>query len=358
MNKIAVFTLQGLVNYGNRLQNYAVEAALKKLGCTPSSIVMTQHPRLKPLQEWYSIEKGCRTGTPAQRLEAQRRKRFLQFNREHLCMAYCRPDQLALIDHRFEATLTGSDQVWNPAFDRDGVLLLPFSKRRICLSPSFGVSSLSESVRARYAAELKKFPLLSVRESDGAALIESLTGQRAEVLIDPTMAITREEWGAVEKKPDFLIPDSYIFTYTLGEKRLGESALAQTLSQAKGCPILNLYDNKKENTLIAGPAEFLWLIHHADFVLSDSFHAIVFSILFQRPFVAFDRVDHLEAMNSRMETLVGTFGFEARREKRVEADRAWHCDFSQSETVLARERERFSTFLRRALAAAQQGDGA
>ena len=120
MSRIAVFTLQGLGNYGNRLQNYAVERIMSERFDTVHSIIPTNHVVLKPLQIRFGILIDLFTGNHMKRIEARRKLAFLDFDRKHLHLKYARLKRLYHLNRYYDCFVTGSDQVWNPAFDPRG----------------------------------------------------------------------------------------------------------------------------------------------------------------------------------------------------------------------------------------------
>ena len=145
-----------------------------------------------------------------------------------------------------------------------------------------------------------------------------------------------------------------MLTYFLGRRPAQIDAIAEEL----GLTVVNLLDENVYEHYVTGVDEFLWAIDHASLVYTDSFHGSVFSILFQTPFVVCDRYgtgkgDVSEKMGSRLDTLLGYFGFENRRTNQFKDYRienplqppAWeHC-----EPVLAKERARSAEYLRRVL---------
>ena len=129
MSRIAVFTLQGPGNYGNRLQNYAVEKILNERFDLVHSIVPTNHVFLKPLQIRLGIVKDLFTGNHRKRMEARRKLVFLDFDRRYLHLKYARLKRLYQLNKYYDCFVTGSDQVWNPAFDPKGIFSLPFADK-------------------------------------------------------------------------------------------------------------------------------------------------------------------------------------------------------------------------------------
>ena len=115
--------------------------------------------------------------------------------------------------------VVGSDQVWNPEWYEDckikkEMYLLTFAddSKKICFSPSFSVEKLPSKWEEWFRVNLNKFPRLSVREDTGAKIIENLTGRKAEVLIDPTLMLSKEEWKKLSADNKITEKD-YILTY-------------------------------------------------------------------------------------------------------------------------------------------------
>lgn len=346
--KIAVFTLQGLVNYGNRLQNYAVEYLLEQEGCIPQSIVVTNHPFVKPLVLSLRRTISRFWGTKAEKKEARRQSLFSRFNK-NINIKYYHINYLSRLNRTCDAIVVGSDQVWNPQFDSNQIFLLPFADKRICLSPSFGVDEISKEKSEFYRRELKEFPFLSVRENSGKDLIYNLTGRTAQVLIDPTMAVEQSVWETLERKPLGFHYDNYILSYTLGEFSKKRQDTIDHVLKEYPYKHVAIFDDLKENHYIAGPGEFLWLIHHAQFIVTDSFHAAVFSILFEKKFLTFKREGTPEAMYDRIRTLLAKFGLEMCDAEKLEPDKISVPDYSHCRKQLKLEREKYMEYLRKVL---------
>lgn len=192
----------------------------------------------------------------------------------------------------FDFYSVGSDQVWNPDFykydtRRKDFYFLTFAddKKKIAFSPSFGISRIPEEWKSWFKCNLKTFHALSVREEAGAQLVFDLIGQKPEVLVDPTLMLDKEEWEKIAKKPkniDLEVP--YVLTYFLGdiseEVRLKCDEFSNTIN-GKCYHLLNPDNSALSNI---GPAEFLMLIKNASLIMTDSFHACVFSFIFNKPF--------------------------------------------------------------------------
>lgn len=206
--------------------------------------------------------------------------------------------------------LYGSDQVWNPNFGRlKDVDLLKIAKpeQRVAFSASFGIEKLPKQEEEKLKRELQNFKANSVREERGKKLIEELVQRKdVEVLVDPTMLLTAEQWSGLAKKPENIKADKYILTYFLGEISEKRKKEIERIAKENHCQIIDILD-KNAPIYQTGPSEFLYLEKNAFLICTNSFHSSVFAILFHRPFVVFDREDSNIKMNSRLDTLLKKF---------------------------------------------------
>ena len=226
--KAGIITIIDNNNYGNRLQNYAVQEYLKKKGIDVSTLKNIEDLNFRKnfiyriLKYIYRSTKHFLKKILKKEKEGfiNRKKRFEEFNKninfyKRYVTAYSK------VNSKFDYFITGSDQVWNPSFFRlSDVDFLCFAdpKKRIAFSASFGVSQLpyeNSKIPKKY---LNDFRAISVREDRGKEIVEELTNRNdVEVLLDPTMLLTAEDWDKVSKKPKQLKFSKYILNYFLGE---------------------------------------------------------------------------------------------------------------------------------------------
>ena len=225
--------------------------------------------------------------------------------------------------------------------------MLPFADKCFCISPSIGVDVLKEEDIRRFQRDLLRFQYLSSREESGRRILEQITGKPAERLIDPTMYVDASEWEKIERKPSGFNAKNYIFCYTLGQTEIEKTDIAKQIRNRFHCEICSVYDERHENTIIAGPEEFIWLIHHSVFVLTDSYHASVFSILFHKDFLICKRSGGDSDMNTRFETLLGVF--DIRSKPYVEGERVEipEINYDRVEEILKKERQGMKDYLAR-----------
>lgn len=320
MKKVAIVTLTKDLNYGNRLQNYAVEQLVSQHGCQPSTLFNTTwtcygytHAVRSYLTIPLSYIKDKNTGV-AKQVAAY----FDRFNRKYIHMAE-RYDVHSTMEHvldQYDVFITGSDQVWNPNWEYIGekeYLTFASGKKKIALCASFGVSTIPEEKKEKIARWLDGLDAISVREKRAAEIVKELSGRTAQVLVDPTMCIPAQQWNKMARRPLFFKKKPYVLMYVLGTMQ--EDCLCAVSDYCKKihAELIILKNNKIGGNCPIGPQEYLYLIAHANYVITDSFHGSVFSILFHRNLAVFHRegLSEDQDMMSRLDTLLDRFSLKS-----------------------------------------------
>lgn len=333
-----------LDNYGAVLQAYAMTAQLKKWNITPeiinyqystgekvvaaeNTIDRSVKARIKyifssNISLWQKILYRC-----ARNKRNEQTELFRQFVRERVPIDLKRAviyEDLVNHDLQFDALICGSDQVWNPlihANRNDPGFFLQFGSKeckRIAYAPSFGVSVLPDTAKSNLKEYTDSFDALSVREQSGAVLMKEICGFDVPVMLDPTMMADRSVWADFDKTPAG-VPKQYILVYRFGRMGYMEKQI-QHVATELNLPILEIpvsiesYGKGSKILFGVGPEEFVTLIRNAEIVLTDSFHATVFSILNHTQFYTFLRQGKNEKnnMNSRMENLLEMLNLQER----------------------------------------------
>lgn len=354
MKKVGIVSLYGLYNYGNRLQSYAAQEILRKLGFDTEVVYV--EPMSKTVKD---IIKNITRSSPLIKLKKNsnrskaiinRKKAFLTFND-----TYVKTRRFRSVDgiKGYDYYALGSDQVWNPQLykGRDKELfMLTFTDndKKICMAPSFGTDNVPAEWEDYFKRQLSSFPRLSVREAAGADIIRKLTDREATVVIDPTLMLSKDDWKKLSKKPKNINTDEkFILRYFLGgttEKAQKDSDEAK--KELGDCPVYTLYSLKDLKAFGWGPSEFLYMIEHASLIQTDSFHACVFSFIFGRPFLLYTREGKHTDMLSRMETLFNTFDLKRKYVDSGLENDMFECDYSVGYAKLAQEREKAERFLK------------
>ena len=345
VKRIAILTNIDNQNYGNRLQNYASQQVFCSLRVKPETLNLWDQNIIKKIFRF--------TRDEYQKLCGSKRGAFLRFKNYFFWSKYsiCSVSDRNKIIEYYDYVSVGSDQIWNVLWGNTNTYFLPFvpPEKRVSYAASFGITSIPEDKRAMVRENLLKFKAISVREAAGAKIVKELTGRDATVLVDPTLMLDKEEWIKIEKKPrrvDFSKP--YILTYFLGQKTERMERDVKKKAGKNGLQVFNLMDKQEKALYATGPGEFIYLVHHATLVMTDSFHACVFSFLFGKPFLLYERVGSCDMM-SRMDTLFDTFDL---RRKYVDSglpNAVLECDYSVGYKNLERERKKAIEFLKNAL---------
>ena len=335
MKKVAIVTLIGYYNYGNRLQNYATQEVIRGLGYKVQTVVYYKRVVAKkgPLnvvikrkmvsffnktnKERYHAFKNKLINTLYKDLMNERHEAFKLFTQMNISETDVLYDDYIFNDlpDDYNFFVTGSDQVWHPFNDNKPLYFLTFApkEKRIAYAPSFGFAELPESCFEEYKKYISEIPHLSVREQSGADIIKKLTGREAAVLVDPTLMLTKEKWISISKPAMHKPTGRYLLTYFLGNLSYDTKKLIKTISTHKNLEVVQLASFKDKKRFSADPAEFIDYVNSSDIVLTDSFHGAVFSILFEKPFIVFDRIHEGPSMITRVETLLSKFKLESRR---------------------------------------------
>lgn len=346
MKKVCIITLYGNSNFGNKLQNYALQEYIKKLGDFSVETVREHNTDFKTvIKRW--IKKIIDNKV------TERTKLFLDFNKNinYTKKIYSRQNPKRL--NNYDYYVVGSDQVWNPEFSGLSSLdLLSFtdSKNKISYAASFGVSSVSENYKDVINSNISKFKKISVREEAAKEILENaLVLNDIDVVIDPTMLLDASEWERVMRKPkNFDGRKKYILNYFLGKLSDLKKSEIERVASENNCEIINILDPESP-FYNCGPSEFLYLEKNAFLICTDSFHSSVFAILFNRPFIIFNRDDKVESMNSRIETLLSTFQIENRAFEGLISNENLKHNYDLAYKILAEKREESKKFLMEAL---------
>ncbi len=346
--KVAIVTLVGDFNYGNRLQNYALQEVLKSLGVEVltvdnPSISITQCLRERLVERVNGKRQLKSFG------DLRREKSLRNFTRQYIHMA-----KADITSYDFDYFVVGSDQVWNPSFWEKNtecysaqryLLENVEASKRVSYAASFGIDKLNDFWVKVFQKELSVFHAISVREVSGAKIVDDLCGKKAEVVLDPTLVLSKEKWNqmAVDVQED-----PYILAFFLGEIAQQKYEYIDEISRKNGYKIINMSD-KKNCYYGCSPEKFLGLIKSAKLVLTDSFHATVFSLIFHTPFLHLTREQNNYCkMSGRLETLLSMVDMTNRFDN-VKLDNPFSCEFDNVDLVIDEKRKKSVYFLRNAL---------
>lgn len=387
MNKVALVTCYSHPNYGSELQAYATQKIFDVWGIPNETIRMDGLQRkLDAAKMEFYLQRiwdpQILTGTVGrigrkkihaflhrksfgEKMEV-RKKKFADFQKRfHLSPAYSSATELAKACRNYSTVLVGSDQLWLPsniAADYYTLNWVPEDVNKISYATSFGAAFLPKSMQRKARAFLPRFQHLSVREQSAVNMIRDYTGLSAQLVCDPTLLFTGEEWLDIQPEKPGLEGD-YILCYFLGNNRR-DRAFAQRLRTATGCRIIALLHLDEyiagdegyadETPYDIGPGELLNLIRNARYIVTDSFHGSVFSILYHKIFFTSRRVAKggLLCTNNRLDSLFNTLNITGRLitgEEPVEECLNRKLDYDRIDQNIQSFRQQSMSFLREAI---------
>lgn len=340
--KIGITTYFNINNYGSALQAFALCNFLKQNGHTAIFLnIKEQNPVDKLFHRIHVaaitaakciVNKEARETqqeiirlkqTTTTVITPETRDMFSHFEADFLpsiCIGRRSLKKLASSDE-YGAFICGSDQIWSPLSPHlSGFKFLSFSPKhkRIAYAPSFGVSKIPSYNVTFIKKKLSRIDDISVREFTGAEIVKKLIDKNVPVLLDPTMLLTGEKWREIyQAQVSNKENDKYILCYFFDEPKIETITKISDFAASKGLKIKVLVASNKAfldkgaELVDGGPLEFLQLIDNAQYVFTNSFHGCVFSVLFEKKFIAFGR-SHSETVKqtSRIETLLKQVGAE------------------------------------------------
>lgn len=305
---IGVVTFTDGTNYGQRLQNLAVQHIFEEYGHNVETFIIRRPDY--GIKNFMKRTMKAAIHPASSFVEYCRQRAFGRFNNEYINFyrkkLYVGIDSTE-IENEFDLVVAGSDQVWNPYsawVSENNFLTFISNSKRASFAASFSIDDIPEDKKLLYKKYLDGIPKITVREIGAQRLIMSLCGKKVDVISDPTIIVGESFWETIMKEPKMSLPENYIVDYVLGSKT--ETNFIYQFASENNLEVVSL--NKNSKWYVTSPADFLYIIKHAKFVFTDSYHGTIFSIIFKKPFRNILRKDANISMQSRFETLYSTLG--------------------------------------------------
>ena len=301
MKKIGILTFHNAHNYGAVLQAYALQKVLSK-----SNDVELINYKNKAISRGYRIirinKRSCRlfvitilSDLIHLRKNIKRYKIFQNFinKKLNLTKPYKSEEDLKNNFPKKDIYITGSDQVWNSQITqglRDAYTLnFGDSKtKRISYAASIGNANIKDFEKDEFIKKLSNLNYISVREENAKKCLQNLINNNIEVVLDPTLLVKKEEWDK-EIINEVYQNEKYILAYVVAEDN-NHLKILNKLSEKTGLKVIHFgsfndgIKNVLANKYTAGPLEFISLVKNAEYIVCTSFHATVFSIIFNKKF--------------------------------------------------------------------------
>ncbi|MBQ3548137.1 MAG: polysaccharide pyruvyl transferase family protein [Clostridia bacterium] len=338
--KIGITTYFNIKNYGSALQAFAMRHFLMQNGHNAVFLsIKEQHPLDNLLHKLHvafvtvikcALNKEARKTqreinnlkqTSTSVITTEVKELFSRFEEKFLPSINIGRRALKRRAHseEFGAFICGSDQIWSPlSVHLSGFKFLNFApkSKRIAYAPSFGVSKIPSYNKKFVKKKIADIDDISVREFEGAQIVKQLINKDVPVLLDPTMLLTGAQWRKIYRENvSSSQSEQYVLCYFFDEPSLEIVSKIIEFAHFKKLKIKVLSSSNKTfiangaEFVNAGPMEFMELADNAQYVFTNSFHGCVFSVLFNKKFIAFGR-NHSEAVKqtSRIETLLKRIG--------------------------------------------------
>lgn len=386
MKKIGIVSCYFQKNYGSMLQAYATQQVIKKLEYQAETIRIEGIAKeirnaklkhyMKQITDW-TVVKGKlgfvkrfflkKMDKEFKENVAVRDKKFNEFKntKYELSPVYNSKKEIGDYCYNYSSVLVGSDQLWLPSnIDADYYTLnfVPEDVNKIAYATSFGVSALPQRQWSFAAKFLNRINYVSVREEGGQKIVKKVAHRDVPVVCDPTLLFTKDEW--LKYFPNKRIyKEKYIFCYFLGNNP-EQREFADKIRKITGYKIVSLLhmdeyiksdiDFPDYAPYNIGPEEFVNLIRNAEFILTDSFHGTVFSVLNGRRFFTFRRFKEGSVLstNSRMHSLFNLLDLHERfitADEDVQKALNLEIDYEKVWNRIDKYRQKSYEFLREAL---------
>lgn len=318
--KVGIFTFPGSPSYGAALQMFALHTVLSEkcdvevINYIPEGVI---HRKSRKKSFFKAV-----VAKVYHLFVKESKKQFEVFESQiekYPEKPIATTEELKAIASRYDRIIAGSDQVWNPVVTSGDVnYYLEFCthEQKASYAPSFGNEKIEKDVE-KIATLLNDFKYLSVREEEGAKIIEELTGKKVPVVLDPTLLLPKSVWQnqIIKGKHSY---GKYVLYFTVkpsdtlmkfAEKFAEENGYKLLVIGTYGSPKELFYEklkNKKTFLFGVGPAEFLSFVNDAEFIITNSFHGTAFSIIFNKDFY----VEYSSDTNSRLKNIIRLFELE------------------------------------------------
>lgn len=371
MKKVAIVNRTNLKNYGSVLQVFALCEAIKKLGfdvevlwqkgnlsknwdIRPNKIIniifkLIIHPNLlvSTIKTVFELRRN--------KVSNDKIEKFDRFVKEKISTKFYSYNELVDLakTDTYLKFVCGSDQIWcSTALYVDPMMYLRFApkNKRIAYAPSIGrdyIPNYNIRQMKRYISEIRH---ISIRETEGQRLIYKLINRDAEVVLDPTLLLSKKDWDLIKISNNRV---QYILCYFLDPPTEENVQKIINLSKTRNITIISLNTNFPKiegvEVVIASLEEFLGLVENAELIITDSYHGMLFSIIYNKNFWSLARNYQQFDQSSRQKSVLEKLGLNYRYIADINNINTSVIDYSKINTILDLERKKSLSYLSNAL---------
>ncbi len=364
MLKVCGVTFVRTTNYGSCFQAYALQKAINSITvgngekCEHTFIplwnIIGKNKNINLFQRLVRNIKHIYTSLVLFRFKSFQ-ENIIKYNE---CISF---NDLPLLNNCFDAFVCGSDVIWNPTYNNKmGLYYCDFAEKyKFSYAPSFGKLNIEEGFLEKAGKWIAELSGISVREKNSMELISKYSGKQAEVVADPVILLKRDEWNSIVSPKT--IRKKYIFSYTTFYSPEYKEFLRK-LSKKTGLPVVNACWGRSFRTslkqgvlIVQKPEKWLQLLRDAEYVVTNSFHATVFSCIFHKNFFTVLHGDKYKGSNMRLYEFLDSVGLSDRLYlKFPDTIDLSNIDFTDTDRELLERQEYSYSFLRRNLEAAYE----
>ncbi len=355
MLRVCGITYDHTNNYGSCLQAYALQKAIENTKLSNGSNCSYQLIPIKTFKEYNHLSMSRLIILPLLRLH---HSQFSPFEREFLRFApvTCLQD-LPQLNENTDAFICGSDVIWNPDQNLNlSAFYLDFAKKyKFSYAASYGKAEITDQLLTKVRPYLEEFDAISVREASGAEVVRRCVNKTVRIVSDPVLLLNKDEWNS-------LIPQSApekgcIFVYITHLSKALKTFL-DVLQRKTGLRIVYAAAGPKQALKqgmlqVQKPQRWLQQLRDAEYVVTNSFHATAFSVMFHKKFFTVVNGDKAKGINVRMNDFLNSLGLGDRIFSSVpEEIDVGEVNYSGVDEKIATLREKSLSFLRENLEAA------
>ena len=372
--RIGIISVNNAHNFGSSMQAYALLTYLRNYG-HKAQVINYRNPYI---EDSYRVQKKAEKSIHSKLKYGmmyavrilkkpyliKRRRRFEKFFVQYFDQTepVTSYKQLCNTNYDFDVAFAGSDQIWNPNIVKsiDPAFFLKFLDSKAInasYAASIGMEELTEPQKAVFAEYLRHLDYISVREESARELLQPLTEKKIDLTADPTVLLQASDYEKLLCVRPYEGEYIYVHVHHYTAKSPELVKMAEALSENSGLPVIHNiqglhFKHQVGHTCDAGPRETLSALYHAKYVLTQSFHITMFSLIFHKMFVTMKR----DRYNTRLEQLLGAVGMADHLVDpgTVPKLEALSQDFSVVEEYFKNERTHAAAYIEKVLSGSKQ----
>ena len=321
MGKIGLLTFYK-DNFGSVLQCYATKRIIDKMGYDCRIIYKNRSIKeriVRKIKRSIKQISNSKRVTNKTHITKETRLKISSFVESYLKPEGFNARNLQRIgkDNEYSCFIVGSDQVWNITnyYEKEYFLGFTDKEKRIAFSVSMGVNEMPEKMKTTLACLIRDFKAISVRERTGKSILQGFYNKEIDIVSDPTIMLSSSEWEDFSKD-GLRLDKPYTFVHFIDAPNNEAISFLRQIHQDKGMVIVQLgYRHSDIEEIFnadyydGDPIDYVSIIRGASLVLTDSYHTILFSILFNKEFRVFNRQYQTKySQNSRIKDVLELYG--------------------------------------------------